>query len=228
MLKREITSYKGATMLGKVFRKDGINMVFGESGTGKTVSSIKALNEDGIIPILLDYDGNDSPKANECDYTHVDGVAYLKDDKAVIPTGRVIIVDTWQMLLTNGGSINTINKIHEAGNTVIIIAHNKPLATSHSIPDMDSKFYNHFDSKLFLEYDKGSKTKTNPRPEGYNLTVLKLRGYKGERTIHNWMRHDLTRPMTEEEKTKCSAFKTMLEKKEYMLSLRNKQDYKEK
>ncbi len=192
MLRNEITTYKDIVMLGKVFKKGGINLIYGESGSGKTVSTIKALNEDGILPILLDYDGNDSPTANECEYTHVDGIKYLKADTSTIPTGEVIIVDTWQMLLTNGGGIKTIEAIRDAGNTVIIVAHSKPLATRADLPDIDPKYANHFDAKLFLEFDKGNKSKTNPRPEGYNLTVFKLRGYKGKRTIVNWMRHKIT------------------------------------
>ena len=175
-------------MLGKVFKKNGINLVYGASGIGKTVSTVKSLNEEGIVPILLDFDGNESPKENGCDYIHVDGVLYLRDTGSVIPTDTVIIIDTWQMLLTNTGSIKDVFAMRDAGNTIIVIAHNKDIATRQDIPDMDNKFYNHFDSKLFLEYDKGSSTKSNPRAASYNLTVMKLRGYKGKRTLINWMR----------------------------------------
>ena len=188
MLLKEITIYKDRVMLGKVFKEGGINLIYGESGTGKTVSTIKALNEEDIIPILLDYDGNDSPKDNECEYIHIDGVKYLKDIESTIPTGKVIVIDTWQMLITNGGGIKTIEAICEAGNTVILIAHNKAIATKQDIPDIDPRYSNHFSSKLFIEFDKGSKTKTNTRAPSYNLIVLKLRGYKGDRVLYNWMR----------------------------------------
>lgn len=67
------TDYKETTMIGNVFRQGGLNILYGESGLGKTVSSIKALNLDGITPILLDFDSNDSPEQNDCEYTHVDG-----------------------------------------------------------------------------------------------------------------------------------------------------------
>ncbi len=179
-------------MLGKVFKKDGINLVYGESGIGKTVSTIKSLNEDSIEPILLDFDSNNSPEANECEYIHIDGNRVLEDKHMTIPTDMVIVIDTWQTFLNAGGNIDFVYKLRDAGNTIVIVAHNKPLATKVDVPDMDSRYYNHFDSKLFLEYDKGNKSKTNPRPEGYNLTVMKLRGYKGKRTITNWMRHKLT------------------------------------
>ena len=192
MLKHEITKYKELKMIGKVFANKGINLIYGESGSGKTVGTIKALNEDGITPILLDFDDNLSPENNECEYVHIDGSKYLKDSKVLIPSGKVIIVDTWQMFLINGGDIKDIYEIMKHDNTVIIVAHNKPIATKEDIPDIDHKYSNHFASKLCLEWDKGNGTKTNPRPKGFHLTVQKLRGYRGDRIIYNWMREDDT------------------------------------
>ncbi len=177
-------------MLGKVFVKHGINLVYGESGFGKTVSTIKALNREDITPILLDFDNNLSPSQNECQYTHIDGPSYLKDKSCCIPNDKVIIVDTWQMFIVNGGSIKELHKIRDANNTVIIIAHNKAIATKQDIPDIDPRYVNHFDSKLYLSYDKGSSVKSKLRPPSFDLTVLKLRGYKGDRVIVNWMRDD--------------------------------------
>ena len=197
MLKNIIQEYKENIMLGNVFKKNGINLVFGESGSGKTVSSIKAFNADGIEPILLDFDSNLSPEDNGCKYIHIDGDSVLKriekkDENVKMVSNSVIIIDTWQLLLTNVGSasksIKLIEALRDNNNTIVIIAHNKDIATKQNIPDIDGKYVNHFDSKLFLEFDKGSKTKSNPRPAGYNLTVMKLRGYNGPRTIINWMR----------------------------------------
>ena len=184
MLKKIVKTYKATVMLGKVFREKEINLLYGESGVGKTVSAIKALNNEGIEPILLDFDNNDSPTENKCDYIHINGLLYLSDDKSVIPKDKVIIIDTWQLLLSNGGNIDSVNKIKEAGNTVILIAHNKPIATKKDIPDIDSKYANHFGSKLFLERDYSKKTKSSI----YNLHILKCRGYKGDAVIEDWMR----------------------------------------
>ena len=188
-----ITDYKEYIMIGKVFVSNGLNLVYGASGTGKTISTIKALNEEGITPYLLDFDDNLSPEASNCNFYHVNGSAMFESKEsltsATIPTNSVIVVDTWQLFMTNGGHIDILREwADKYNNTIIIIAHNKDLATRTDLPDMDSRIANHMSSKLFLEYDKGSKTKTNPRPEGTNLTVLKLRGYKGPRTIYNWMR----------------------------------------
>ena len=53
MFKHEITQYEEVVMIANVFRKNGINLVYGASGLGKTVSSVKAVNADGLKPILL-------------------------------------------------------------------------------------------------------------------------------------------------------------------------------
>jgi len=182
-------------MIGNVFVSNGMNLIYGASGTGKTISTIKALNSDGITPFLVDFDDNLSPESSNCKFNHVNGSAMFKSKQslssAVIPTDSVIIIDTWQLFITNGGSIDILVEWRtKYNNTIIIVAHSKELATRSDLPDMDSRIANHMHSKLFLEYDKGSRTKTNPRPAGTNLTVLKLRGYSGDRTIHNWMRTD--------------------------------------
>lgn len=61
MLNYEIKQYEEVIMIAEVFRKNGINLVYGASGLGKTVSSVKAINSNGIKPILLDFDNNMSP-----------------------------------------------------------------------------------------------------------------------------------------------------------------------
>ena len=193
MLKHTITTYKEISMVGNVFRKGGINCLYGESGLGKTISSIKALNAEGIVPILLDFDDNDSPEENNCEFTAVDGWEFMKDyndpEVAVtIPKDMVIIIDTWHLfndyyrldpeLLTNLAEDNTI----------IIIGHIVDIATKRDIPDIPSEFINHCHAKLFLSYDKGSTTKGKERAPGHVLEVKKLRGYKGDKFIPNWMR----------------------------------------
>jgi len=173
-------------MLGKVFRKDDINLLFGESGVGKTISSIKALNKEGITPILLDFDYNDSQESNNCEYIHIDGYQFIEDKKSNIPSNEVIVVDTWQTFLDAGGDIKILNSIRDNNNTVILIAHNKAIATKQDIPDIDAKYANHFGSKLWLEriYSK-KENKVHSI-----LHVKKCRGYKGSPVINDWQRDD--------------------------------------
>jgi len=185
MLSYNITAYKGITMVGKVFRENGINLIYGESGVGKTVSSVKALNKENLIPILLDFDDNDSPISQNIEFIHINGTKYIKNKStATIPTNTIVIIDTWEMFLANNGTIEDIKRIRNNNNTVIIVAHSKDIATKRDIPDIDPKYSNHFASKLFLEY----KPKTTKADESFNLIIKKLRGYKGSRIIKNWMR----------------------------------------
>jgi hypothetical protein len=199
MLSNIITEYKEIIMLGKVFKKDGINCVYGESGLGKTVSTIKALNEDGITPILLDFDGNDSQEANECKYIHIDGVKFVAKymvKEVTIPKNVVIVIDTWALFEPYyEANKDLLDDLHKS-NTLIIVAHNKDIATKKDIPAVPEVLINHWDAKLFLSFSNGTKDKAAKGnlpmvkgiPSGSNLTVMKLRSYKGPRVIPNWMR----------------------------------------
>ena len=196
--KDEIKQYEEVSMIANVFRKNGINLIYGATGLGKTISSIKAVNEDGIVPILLDFDENLSPEENGCNYIHIDGYAMMsniEDNRFTIPTGRVIVIDTWHNFEKSGGSIELIKEFASNGNTIIVIAHIIDIATKRDIPDMPSYLVNHFSSKLFLAYDAGSRTKGNEREPSVNLEILKCRGYKyATRTLVNWMRPGYTPP----------------------------------
>jgi len=169
-------------MLAQVFRQNKINLLYGESGSGKTVSAIKALNQEGIEPILFDLDDNDSPEQNECLYTHIDGYKALANKHMVMPINKVIIVDTWHMFQSAGGTISKLELMAEF-NTVILIDHNQDFASKQDIPMMKAELVNHLGSKLWLE-----RTKKNE----HNLHIKKCRGYKGGSPIINWMRQQIS------------------------------------
>jgi len=194
MLKHVVTDYSPTALVGGVFRKGGINLIYGESGIGKTVSTIRSLNKEGIVPILLDYDNNDSPSTNKCDYLHINGRAFLHDKDATIPTDKVIIVDTWVSYQSNyygsreGAPIEFLESLKSEGNTIIIVAHNKGIATKKDIPDMDEHIVNHLSAKLFMEYVPGKTTAKLKTSESVDVIVMKCRGYSGPRRITNWMR----------------------------------------
>jgi len=193
MLKHTITTYKEINMIGGVFRQGGINCIYGASGMGKTISSIKALNQDGIIPILLDFDDNDSAEQNECQFKHVEGWDFMKAYKdpetaTTIPRGEVIVIDTWHLFSDFYNEDPELLANLADGNTIIIIGHIVDIATKQDIPDIPSEFINHCHAKLFLSFDKGSSAKGKERLPGPVLEVKKLRGYKGPKLIRNWMR----------------------------------------
>ena len=180
-------------MIGGVFRKGGVNCLYGQSGVGKTISAIKAINLDGITPILLDFDNNNSPEQNQCSFTHIDGFAFVRaysdpSIATIIPTNAVIVIDTWHMFSQFYRDIPTLLVDLCESNTVVIIGHVIDIATKQDIPDIPTEFINHCDAKLFLSYDSGSSAKGRERPAGPVLEVKKLRGYQGPKHIHNWMR----------------------------------------
>ncbi len=175
MLSRIIKEYKDVELVGEVFVKHKVNMIYGASGVGKTVSTITAINRDGITPVLFDYDDNLSPNENNCDYIHIDAHKIKTTDKAL--KEQVIVIDTYHKM--DHEIFKILVKNH---NTIIIVGHSLDLATRNDIPDAPSEFVNHLASKVFLAYNKKSKTS--------DLTVFKCRGYRGSRIIQNWMRDE--------------------------------------
>ena len=171
-------------MLASIFRQNKINLLYGESGAGKTISAIKALNAEGIEPILLDFDDNDSQKENQCLYIHVDGYKTLANKHIVIPVNKVIIVDTWHAFSSAGGTIEKLEQFSE-NNTVILIDHNRDLSGKRDIPMMSEELVNHLGSKLWLE-----RTYTKKDGTSFNLHIKKCRGYRGITPILEWMREE--------------------------------------
>jgi len=200
-------------MIGKVFVKNKVNFLYGESGLGKTISTIKALNEENICPILFDLDDNLNPETMGIEAIHVDGERFLRHlhqydslkegdrnekDKVSVPDDSVIIVDTYKKLEPwikkfkddfSTDIVELLNARHR-NCTLIIIGHNVDIATKKDIPDAPSEFVNHCASKLFLSMvkytdmiDKKKIVSSEP-----TLKILKLRNYDGDRSIRNWMR----------------------------------------
>ncbi len=97
----------------------------------------------------------------------------------VLPVNEVIVIDTYTSYINAGGNFKFLKQLIPS-NTIIIIDHNKSIATKQDIPTIDEKIANHLSSKLFLEYIKKNNTT--------QLRVLKSRGYKGPNIITGWMR----------------------------------------
>ena len=186
MLENKIKIYEDTIMIAEVFRKNKVNLLYGESGSGKTISAIKALNSVGIEPVLFDLDSNDSPAQNQCNYIHVDGYKSLADKSMTIPKDMVIIVDTWHMYSSSGGTIALLDRMAE-NNTVILIDHSRDIATKRDIPIMKEELVNHLGSKLWLERTYHKQTRTT----SHNLHIKKCRGYIGQSPISEWMREDV-------------------------------------
>ena len=173
MLKYEIKEYKKMELIGSLFEKGSVNLIYGESGVGKTITTMKLLNKQDIVPILIDYDNNRSPDENQCKYIHIDGYLMNKDNKLNIPIDKVIVIDTYSRYMDSGNTHDFLNKLSEHGNTVIVVAHNKNIATKRDIPDVDEQWSNHLGSKIWMD-----RTKV-----GANIHILKSRGYVGDRIV---------------------------------------------
>ncbi len=173
MLRYLIKEYKVNKLIGKFFEAENVNLIYGESGVGKTKTTVVLLNNEGIEPILIDYDNNLSPEQNQCKYRHIDGYAMNKEDNLKLPINDVIIIDTYAMYIANGGTHSFLKELASLGNTVIVVAHNKNIATKKDIPDVDETWSNHLGSKIWM-YRKKSIS---------YIQVLKSRGYVGEREL---------------------------------------------
>ncbi len=205
MMRYEEKEFPVIEIIGNVFAKGKKGLFYGESGLGKTTISIKLLNDDGIEPFLVDFDDNPSPKDMGTKHTPINGFALMKHDhnesSLDIPTNAVIIVDTYaytrvaSMIKDESGNLvdrfeEFIDALHNGGsNTIIIIAHNKDIATKRDIPDADPVWVNHLGFKLWLHEEKREKDsqgitlgKVKMFPAAV-LTVKKLRGYRGDRDI---------------------------------------------
>ena len=190
-----IEEYDMPEFIGSVFRNGKIGVLYGTSGVGKTISAIKAVNADNEKPILLDFDDNDSPEVNGCEYYHINGFDIIDRTSGVgvkmdidFPKDKVYIVDTWSVFSSQFDSEHDAMKALEyirdlTDGTIVIIDHNKDIATKKDIPMMDEELVNHLGFKLYLE----EGTKKEPEP---TLVVKKLRGYSGDRRIYAWMRDD--------------------------------------
>lgn len=204
MLSYEKKEFPVIDIIGKVFPKGKIGLLYGESGIGKTTTAIKMLNSEGIEPILVDFDDNPSPADMKTNHIPIDGFKLINHDhnekKLDIPSDAVIIVDTYAYSrvasVVKDKDGNTIDRfegfiagLNKSGsNTIIIVAHNKEYATEKSIPDADAIWVNHLGFKLWLHEDKVEKPQDNltgriKRLPAVVLTIKKLRGYTGSRDI---------------------------------------------
>jgi len=189
----EIKEYDMVELIANVFRKGKIGIIYGESGVGKTISTIKALNAANEKPILLDFDDNDSPESNNCEYIHIDGLKIIDNGKLNLkieyPKSRIYIVDTWKSFNSNFGNENDAmlaleQLIDLTGSTIIIIDHNVDIASKQDIPMMDGSLVNHLGFKLWLRVGKDKEKCRNV------LEIKKLRGYSGNKSIKDWMIDD--------------------------------------
>lgn len=192
LLSKHIKTLEEKDMLTSILEKNKVALIHGESGSGKTVFAIKHLNDNKIIPILVDFDDNcqQEMKENGIETIIVDGYTFMKEildigkgkDLRDSISGSVLIIDTWtlfckEMDYDEHQAIDMINKLSNSGFTIIILAHTKPFSGKEDVPDVDGKIYKHIKSRFYIR-----RTTLKSQIE-YDLIIEKARGYKGKKII---------------------------------------------
>lgn len=185
-------------MLTPYISENDTALIYGQSGSGKTQFIVNHLNENNIVPILIDFDNNQTShfKAvnQKSEVLIVEGVdflsAILKKSNSQLRQdlkGKVLILDTWVLInvwFNERGTPLTEQQVYKKLKTlkdniedctIIIIAHADCFGSKEDKPEMDSAVYNHIDTRLNI------KVHTTTTKRTYTLFVEKVRGYTGEK-----------------------------------------------
>ncbi len=172
-------------LIGDLIPRNKTTLLHGRSGCGKTFSILKFFKKENIVPILLDFDDNDTTP----DITHVDGDKFIEAlslDSSLYSElkGQIIIIDTY---VTASASFKkhldcTVKEfVDSLDATIIVVAHTVYYSGKPAEASVPFEFANHVSCRLHLHNDV-KMTKINDY-----LEIEKLRGI-GSFNIHNWMR----------------------------------------
>jgi len=189
--------------IGEVFSKNKLNLIHGVQGSGKSFSTIKCLNADGITPIHINLDDSTGLEElstyNVRDSFMIDflGCKLEKSDMK----GFVVIIDTYTrfeaeifargIITEHIGLFNLIEStidFYDNEVTVIMIGHTAPFVGRDGIFNDNTFLDRGCAEELWLEKSTFKATKASPARTEYNLHVQKGRGFSGDRIINNWMR----------------------------------------
>ncbi len=173
------------SLIGNLIPRDKTTLLHGRSGCGKTFGILKFFEQQGIRPVLLDFDDNDITT----DALHIDGDRFLRalslnDGLHIELEKQVIIIDTYAMAAISlkkhlDCSVEDFVKSLDA--TIIVISHTVYYSGKPAEASVPFEFANHVSCRLHLHNDV-KMTKVNDY-----LEIEKLRG-KGSFNILNWMR----------------------------------------
>jgi archaellum biogenesis ATPase FlaH len=179
-----------------LFPQHEITLLYGSYGTGKSYSTIKALNEAKIKPLYINLDHTAGLEGLSFENLSEGLLEHYKDITS-ITSEDVVIIDTYtQFVNTFAPShsprdiYNLIKDIQQSFNqcTLIVIGHSEDLATRNDLFKDNPMLIRNAAEALLLEKILYRATKTRSDYIEYKLRVLKGRGYKGPRIIQNWMR----------------------------------------
>lgn len=186
--------------IGNIIPEGNVTLAVGLPSTGKSFSTLKFLNENGIEPFVFNMDSNPT-LANTFKYIG------MTDEKAVLRAfindeiedldNQVIVIDTYTRLVDALEISNTepeqkhisdqlefLCKKHNY--TIIVIGHTEDYTSKSNIFKDNQAIARN--CAEYLAFDKNMGTGKNSQNISYRLIVSKGRGIGGTRVIENWMR----------------------------------------
>lgn len=186
--------------IGNIIPEGNVTLAVGLPSTGKSFSTLKFLNENGIEPFVFNMD-SDPTLANTFKYIG------MTDEKAVLRAfindeiedldNQVIVIDTYTRLVDALEISNTepeqkhisdqlefLCKKHNY--TIIVIGHTEDYASKSNIFKDNQAIARN--CAEYLTFDKNMGTGKNSQNISYRLIISKGRGIGGTKVIENWMR----------------------------------------
>lgn len=188
----KITSY---SRIGNIIPQNEVTVIIGLPSVGKTHTIIKFLNQENIIPIVINLD--ESPHDDSLNVISLSGTQIHNLDKFTDLEGKVIIIDTYQLMMDELGFDNTeaeqkkisrylIKLAHEKQVTIIIIGHTEDFASKEGIFTSNPYLVRDCAEQIIMQSKQTNKIKDNE--VSYCSTIKKGRGIGGTKIIDNWMR----------------------------------------
>lgn len=188
----KITSY---SRIGNIIPRNEVTAIVGLPSVGKTHTVIKFLNQEGITPIVINLD--ESPHDDSLNVISLPGSQIHNLDKFTDLADKVIIIDTYQLMMDELGFDNTeseqkkisrslIRTAHEKQVTIIVLAHTEDFASKEGIFTANPFLIRDCAEQIIMQSKQTNKIKDNE--VSYCSTVKKGRGIGGTKIIDNWMR----------------------------------------
>lgn len=181
--------------IGEIIPKNEVTIVVGLPSVGKTHTLIKFLNSELIEPIVINLD--ESPHDSSLKSISIAGKHVLDLHKYTDLKDKVVIIDTYQLMMDEFGYSNTeqeqkaISKelvaiAHEKQVTLIILCHTADFASKEGIFIDNPFLVRDCAEQLIMQSKQTNKAQDNT--VSYSTTVKKARGIGGTFILDNWMR----------------------------------------
>lgn len=184
--------------IGEIIPKYQLTVTIGLPGTGKTHTLIKFFNEQNITPILINLDETPVDKSLKARCLEGSVVKHLLNDEFDDLEDKVIIIDTYQLMMTEiGNQSNTdeeqaqvsqilVHLAKEKKVTIVVIGHTEDFASKEGIFTANKYLIRDAAEVLIM----GSKIMggVGKKKAVYETTVKKGRGIGGSHVLAEWMR----------------------------------------